>query len=300
MKRAIQWMRDKARYNGTVEWYNLLFMLKKKKQKVIPVVRSIEETINEIVTNRSSMSRLGDGEVLLIGKRSIRFQEQSERLSHRLIEVIRSEHPGHIVCISDSFTGLERYTRSARRFWRTHFYLYGGLWDTYLIPGRSYFNTFVTRPYIDFKSKEKCGAWFNLLKSAWDQRSVVMIEGEKSRLGVGNDLFNNAASIGRILCPPVNAFEKYDLILKKALEQDKEVLFLIALGPTATVLAYDLYKNGFQALDVGHVDIEYEWYRMGATRKVSVPSKYVNEALTGKEIESATEKDYYRQIICKI
>jgi len=30
------------------------------------------------------------------------------------------------------------------------------------------------------------------------------------------------------------------------------------LGPTTTVLAYDLYKNGYQAIDIGHVDLEHE------------------------------------------
>jgi glycosyltransferase family protein len=168
------------------------------------------------------------------------------------------------------------------------------------MPGRTYFNTFITRPYIDFKSKERCGLWFNMLKTVWDKRDVVFVEGEKSRLGVGNDLFDNASTIKRILCPPVNAFGKYDLILNKALEQDKNVLFLLALGPTATVLAYDLHKQGYQAIDVGHVDIEYEWYRMGATHKVSVQSKYVNEALTGGEIALPMEEDYFRQILCSI
>ena len=28
--------------------------------------------------------------------------------------------------------------------------------------------------------------------------------------------------------------------------------FLLALGPTATVLAYDLCKMGYQAVDIGH------------------------------------------------
>ena len=300
MKGNMKIIKEKIRYNYQVELYNLLSLVSAKKQKIVPTVRSIEETIQEIIINHSSVSRFGDGEMLLIGGKSIRFQEQSEILSKRLAEVIRSQHENHLVCISDSFEGLERYTRRARRFWRTHFYLFGHLWDTYLISGRSYYNTFITRPYMDFKLKTKSGSWFKMLKGVWNKRQVIFIEGEKSRLGVGNDLFDNASSIHRIICPPKNAFEKYDAILEKALEQDKNVLFLIALGPTATVLAYDLYKAGYQAIDVGHVDIEYEWLRMGATHKVSIASKYVNEALTGREIASPGEEDYYRQIICTI
>lgn len=300
MKYSKKMIADKIKYNIIVEFYNMLHLLSKKKQQIIPKVFSIEKSIEKIIADRCSVSRFGDGEILLIGKKPIRFQQESDLLSRRLIEVIQSQNENHLVCISDSFQELERYTRRARRFWRTHFYLYGNLWDTYLTPGRSYYNTFITRPYMDFKSKASSPRWFNLLKGIWTQRSIIFIEGEKSRLGVGNDLFDNASSIRRILCPPVNAFDKYEAIFEKALEQDKNVLFLIALGPTATVLAYDLYQAGYQAIDVGHVDIEYEWLRMGAMHKVSVPSKYVNEALTGKEIALAMEEDYHRQIICSV
>jgi len=300
MRNKIEVLKQKIKYNFQVEFYNLLYVINRKKQKIIPTVLSIEQTISQITTNHCSVSRFGDGEMLLIGRKSIRFQNESELLSQKLIEVLKSQEGNHLVCISDVFVDLERYNRRAKRFWRTHFYLFGDLWDKLLQPDRSYYNTFITRPYMDYKSKERCGFWFNMLKMIWEKRDIVFIEGKESRLGVGNDLFDNASSIKRILCPPVNAFEKYDLILNKALQQDKNVLFLIALGPTATVLAFDLHKQGYQALDIGHVDIEYEWYKIKATHKVSIRSKYVNEALSGREIAYATDENYLHQIICSI
>ena len=78
-----------------------------------------------------------------------------------------------------------------------------------------------------------------------------------SRLGVGNDLLDNAKSIKRILGPSRQAFSKYDEILDEAKKLDKDVLILLALGPAATCLAYDLHKLGYQAVDIGHVDVEY-------------------------------------------
>jgi len=300
MRNKFEVLVQKIRYNFLVEFYNLLYLIRKKNQTIVPTVHSIEETIRQITTNHCSVSRFGDGEMLLIGRKSIRFQVESEGLSKRLFEVFKSHEESHLVCIPDVFEELGRYTRRARRFWRTHIYLYGDLWDQHIIPGHNYFNAFISRPFMDFKSKDKSGSWFNMIKEVWDKRDVIIVEGDKSRLGVGNDLFDNASSIKRILCPPINAFEKYDLILNKALEQDKSVLFLLALGPTATVLAYDLHKQGYQAIDVGHVDIEYEWYRMGATSKVSIRSKHVNEALTGGETALAEDDDYFRQILCSI
>ena len=42
----------------------------------------------------------------------------------------------------------------------------------------------------------------------------VFVEGDKTRMGVGNDLFDNAKSIQRILCPSESAFDNYDAILE--------------------------------------------------------------------------------------
>ena len=74
-------------------------------------------------------------------------------------------------------------------------------------------------------------------------------------------------SIERIICPSENAFEIYEKIYNEVLKVDKNKTILLALGPTATVLAYDLYKAGYRTIDIGHVDIEYEWFLMKATTK---------------------------------
>ncbi len=173
-------LRYKLRYGSTVEWYNFWYMVLRRKQQIIPEVASIDDTIAHIVKNKSSVSRFGDGEMLLTECRAIGFQKGDPALASRLIEVLTSNEPGHLVCISDAFTDLYRYNRKARRFWRTHFYLYGRLWDKYLNPDKTYYNTFVTRPYMDFASKERCMGWFTAMKEIWKDRDVVFIEGEKA------------------------------------------------------------------------------------------------------------------------
>lgn len=295
----IQTIKSKLRYGCIVEWYNFWYIVLRKSQKQIPQIASIEETIQKIVREGCSVSRFGDGEILLTNNKAIGFQKADSKLGERLKEVLQSNADGHIVCLSDTFTDIYRYNRKARRFWRTHFFIYGHIWDNLLIPNKQYYNTFVTRPYMDFAQKTQCGKWFHDMQAIWQDRNIIFIEGDKSRLGVGNDLFHNAKSIKRILCPPTSAFDKYDSIINEAVKQNKDVLFLIALGPTATVLAYDLHKKGYQAIDIGHVDIEYEWWRMNAKRKVKIQNKYVNEAVGGNIVSVAGE-EYESQIIAKI
>ena len=80
-------------------------------------------------------------------------------------------------------------------------------------------------------------------------------------------------------------------------------IILIALGPTATVLAYEFCKNGYQALDIGHMDVEYEWYLLKAKRKIDLQYKSVNEVSGVKEkeiLDKNLEKLYLKQIRKKI
>ena len=75
---------------------------------------------------------------------------------------------------------------------------------------------------------------------------------------------------------------------------------MIALGPTATVLASDLSKAGVWALDVGHLDVEYEWYRSGAREKTVLKNKYVNEVAGGRIEADRQDPEYLSQIIARV
>ena len=97
------------------------------------------------------------------------------------------------------------------------------------------------------------------------------------------------------------SFDKYNAIIM-AITQNvrKDDLILLALGQTATVLAYDLAKLGFQAIDLGHIDIEYEWYLRGATEKIAIPDKFTNESTEGHIKSELNDPLYMEQIICMI
>lgn len=58
---------------------------------------------------------------------------------------------------------------------------------------------------------------------------------------MGNDLFDNATSIKRIICPAENAYSKLEAIKSSIrLNVEKDTLILGALGPTASILASQL------------------------------------------------------------
>ena len=134
----------------------------------------------------------------------------------------------------------------------------------------------------------------------WKDRDIVIVEGIYSRLGVGNDLFDEAKSIRRILGPAKNAFERYDELLSQVMKLDTQTLILISLGPTATVLSYDLHNEGYQAIDLGHIDLEYEWFLRESKTRVAIDNKMVNELETQGTLDEVIDSEYEKQIICRI
>ena len=264
-----------------------------------PHILSAAETRKEIIHGHKSIARLGDGEFAAIsGMQRWNFQGVSDTLSQRLREVLQEETEGLLVGLNPTFymnladvpeleaDGVRAYMRPQVR--RQHAAL--------LDRNRQYANALFHNIYSEKDVNE--------LREIWKDRDCILIEGEHTGSGVGNDLFEGCASLGRILCPAENAFDHYERILQAAAEQPKDRLMLLALGPTATVLAYDLCRFGYQAVDIGHMDLIYEKYRSGLSDlyQVKIPYKYcsADERIRGREIPEIEEPEYLAQVIERI
>ena len=139
-----------------------------------------------------------------------------------------------------------------------------------------------------------------MLKALWAGRDIIIVEGAQTRMGVGNDLFSGASSIKRILAPAIGAFEARNCIKDAILKHYNGELILMALGPTATVLAAEFAETNIQALDIGNIDIEYEWYLRGSTTRIAIEGKFTNEAKDGRTFTQCTDPTYLSQIVEEI
>ena len=280
----------------------------KLKAKTIDILKGVkiktpEETLDKLINENCSISRLGDGEFDLIWGIGIQYQNVNDKLVKKLREILESNEDKLLIGINNAFDldYINKYNDFAKNYWK------GWLKDNkyrvlkLLSKKKQYYSALISRFYIDYEDKSSVSEYVEKLKKLWDKKDVLVVEGEFSRLGVGNDLFNSTNSIQRIICPSENAFDEYDEILKKILEYGKNKLILLAQGPTATVLAYDLYKADYRAIDIGHVDIEYEWFLRQVTEKVKIETKYVNEAKDGHDnIQDVNDEKYEREIIVRI
>ncbi|RSJ40209.1 SP_1767 family glycosyltransferase [Streptococcus sanguinis] len=264
-------------------------------------VLSIDQSLDYLLEKGASVVRFGDGEMDLVAGRSIVYQDFDPELSARLREIMSMESNERLmICLPDVFTGLERYSIDAQNFWSLnhlpHFL------EKYKNICRApwYGSTFISRPYIDLEDKTPSAGYFAKLKQLWKDKDLLIVEGLTSRSGVGNDLFDGAKSIKRIICPSRNAYSKLDAIKQAVREYADNRLILTMLGPTAKVLVYDLVQEGYRALDIGHIDSEYEWFQMGASHKVKLSHKHTAEHNFDQDIEFRDDQAYDSQIVANL
>ena len=275
--------------------YNLLYevmdVIKYQRTLLLPHVVSIAETIDELLNTERSLARFGDAEfsMMFLGDQAYQagYQPYDDRLAERLREVLASQEPNLMIGLINMF-GMQGPRNSQR-------VRVGQL--------RDYINPFLDAKTIYYDANvmraQPSQEHFLKMKKIWDGKQVVTIEGSMCRLGVGNDLFDNVGSLRRILAPAECAFSAYGRILEEALKIEKDALFLIALGPTATVLAHDLCKADYRALDIGHLDICYELFLRNEPHMVAIEGKYVNDA-SYRSPAACTDPNYLSQIIAEV
>ena len=221
----------------------------------------LDETVDKLVNDKISLARFGNGELDQILGRPEVFQRPSAKLSSRLKEVLASTDPRIGIGLP-----LNLFTKS-KRIKSKYAKKNAGYWTEWGDKFREViFSTAKRHTYFpaEITSREfQSEYFFTKIRTVWQDRDVHLIHGVGIFKRLEYDIFDNAKSVTHQLAPSRDAFEEYDFILEEALKTDKNKLVIIILGPTATVLAYDLAKQGYQALDLGHIAKNYDWYKRG-------------------------------------
>lgn len=228
----------------------------------LPKVTDAQNTIKTLYSSNKSMVRFGDGEFNLIEGRDIGFQKASPLLAKRLAEVLACDDENIMVGIPNIFGNLDGYCQHVRSYWREFLPKNRQRIYSLLNLDKTYYDACFTGYAIQSvdADEENLEKYYAEIRKIWDNRDIVFIKGKDTEIYT-NDIYDNAKSVKYIYAPKAHAFEHYDEILAQARQESKDCLFIIVLGPTATVLAYDLAKLGFQALDMGHLGKDYDWFK---------------------------------------
>lgn len=257
------------------------------------MVADLDETIEELLDSGKSFVRFGDGEIRLIEGDKLPLQQADRKLAERLREIIGMRSDDVMIGIPDIFKSLEQYRPESRKFWQEHLLFFRKKYEKYCEKNHQYYDAFFSRLYYMYNNRELSGKRFERIKQIWNNRDVVVIESKTAHTGVDNDLLSAARSVRRIICPESNAWGVYDQLFAKALQYGNHTIFLISAGATAKPLVVDLVKEGYRALDIGSLDMEYQWYLMKAEEKCHPPKK---DCITIEQDRAAGYYEYIDQI----
>lgn len=264
----------KTHHKAVREFQKFPMMLDNLKYEIADEIKSLKlpkvldqfASVQAILDSNKSVSRFGDGEFNLILGNSIGFQEYDPELSRRLKEVLMTKDEGMLIGISRRFGTLADVDAQVRAYWRWFMAQHRDAIYQMLDFDRTYIDTCMTAHSIEVDDhttddcREDTERYYNLVRQIWDGKDITVIKGEGTE-NFKYDIYDNARSVSYIYGPKEHAFREYDRILAEAEKLPKDRLIIAVLGPTATVLAYDLHQKGYRVLDIGHMGKAYEWLK---------------------------------------
>jgi glycosyltransferase family protein len=227
-----------------------------------PKVKSIDETITCLINENKSIARFGDGEFFLALYRSIGFQKKDRKLQLKLIEVLKNKNEHCIVGLPE--LRKDRLTTFWKQFWFENLFFLSYLTNKKI----TYYNQSISREF----SLDQ----MNVFMKCWENRNVIFITGKGSRFDTNHELFKNIKSSSTLYSLPTNAWADYENLKASVIAETLNIekpLVICALGPTATVLAYELSQKGIQCFDIGHINNVYDKIKYGKATPEKLPMR---------------------------
>ena len=100
----------------------------------------------------------------------------------------------------------------------------------------------------------------------WRDKDIVILRGNNTQV-YDYDIYDTARSQKVIWAPRFQAWDAYEELKEKLMNEDPNKLFILTAGPVAKVLVHDLFKAGRRALDLGHLAKDYDVYYSGKSIK---------------------------------
>lgn len=219
----------------------------------LPTVLNEWQTLDRVL-NGCSLSRFGDGEIKHMDGRKNVSQKQHDSLTKVMKAVFHSRIPNHLIAIPNVYSGRQ-FLDVADKYITSMQHRFLKVTDKSYVYGSAYISRGDLCGYLTWP------AYWSVVSELWSRRDVVLVCGVERRANPVN-MMAKARDIVRVNIPATNAWDRYQRIFEECLCLNKKSIFLLAAGPTATVLAADLARQGRWAVDIGHLGMFYrQWGR---------------------------------------
>tara|TARA_B100000035_G_scaffold315275_1_gene334900 strand:+ start:3157 stop:4905 length:1749 start_codon:yes stop_codon:yes gene_type:complete len=226
-----------------------------------------DETLDYVIKNNLSVSRMGDGELLEIIffgndiKHPVSKQKFSEKLREKMISVLKNKNNNLLLCIVPYFSKEQIKRASVRSQSSINIFqtmnqawyeiMSQNLWLQKSVYGSTWFNRCNSK-------LEDSSLYFSKFKKLYKNKNVILVTGSNVKDIEKFEMFEQAKSITKVDIPQFDAFSEYDKIINECKSKSKQfkkedVVFHISAGATGTILSSELTNEGYQSLDLGSI-----------------------------------------------
>lgn len=229
----------------------------------IPKISGILETAQYLRYTNSSLVRFGDGEIKLMEMVDRYFQKANEELAKRLKEVFHSNISSLSIAILNIMTGCYPLAEYQHPYYIKHKEFENWILNN-VNYSRQYLDAHITSPYIATygTSCELVDLVYKELREIWRNKNIVILRGDNGEK-YDWDVFDTAKSQKVFYGKSKEAWDNYEEYKNLLMSEDKDNLFILSIGPTSKVLAYDLVKDGRKVIDSGHLAKDYNCFKNG-------------------------------------
>lgn len=215
-----------------------------------------EWNTSQLVAHGVSLARLCDGELnYLWSRQPHRYQRFDKALQARLKEVLHADEPGLLIGVprvigphAQNFGTDREISINLEKFWSQ----WRGKLTRHL-PPRTYGSGFISYP--DRHMPPHRWPYYRLMWGGIVKgRDVVLVGNEREAAAVQESPgILGGCNLRYVYTPERDAYAALDQTLAECRDYPVDALMLVSVGLTGTVLAHDLHRDGYHAVDIGRL-----------------------------------------------
>ena len=92
-------------------------------------------------------------------------------------------------------------------------------------------------------------------------KEIVIVNCKNALANIKYNIYDNAKQIDYIYIPNKNCYTKTEVVFNEIEKYEKNKLIILQAGPAAKIWASELNQKGYRALDLGHLQKQYDYFK---------------------------------------
>lgn len=108
-----------------------------------------------------------------------------------------------------------------------------------------------------FKIKSKSDIRYSAFQNILSDENVVLVISENGLVNPYHEIFSFSKTIHYVFCPSIHSHKSWEEILLNCKQYPQNHLFILSAGFLSKIIAFELSKLGYWAIDIGAVPVLY-------------------------------------------